>query len=327
MALGAALWGSGVLAHVLWRYGYYGLPLPNTFYTKVDGLDFAGGAAYLLDFATSYPVLILAWLSALIYLALREKPFAFVHYIAVLTLSYGAYLWGVGGDFMEFRMVDVLLPYAYLAIVLGLLAFTRRWEPAGQWAAVLLVVGLVLIGFRAGLRFPDRDHEVLIRSTMEEHTRRWVVIGKWFRRIAEPGESIAVGAAGAIPYYSGLRTVDMLGLNDRYVSNLPAIENAMVGHRRKAPWRYLEEKKITFVLWYPATYLKSALPMLRPAEFYVEIPDPGTEPARSRSFYLKVRTTQNTAALIRSLRERGVTVVTPNMMRPRSHLPSRIHPS
>jgi len=36
-----------------------------------------------------------------------------------------------------------------------------------------------------------------------------------------PGDSIAVVDAGAIPYFSGVKTIDMPGLNDRHIAHLP----------------------------------------------------------------------------------------------------------
>ncbi len=37
---------------------------------------------------------------------------------------------------------------------------------------------------------------------------------------AQPGDSLACGDAGALPYYSGLRTIDILGLNDSHIAHL-----------------------------------------------------------------------------------------------------------
>jgi hypothetical protein len=39
---------------------------------------------------------------------------------------------------------------------------------------------------------------------------------------ADPQASVAVAAAGAVPYYSGLRGVDVLGKSDPYIARLPS---------------------------------------------------------------------------------------------------------
>jgi hypothetical protein len=45
--------------------------------------------------------------------------------------------------------------------------------------------------------------------------------GLWLRNNAQPVDTIAVIDAGAIPYYSNLSTIDMIGLNDYHIATLP----------------------------------------------------------------------------------------------------------
>jgi arabinofuranosyltransferase len=59
-------------------------------------------------------------------------------------------------------------------------------------------------------RGPDYSYVMQDRSEVDG----WKEIGKWFKANAKPDDSIAVIPAGAIPYYSELKTIDMLGLND-----------------------------------------------------------------------------------------------------------------
>jgi hypothetical protein len=44
-------------------------------------------------------------------------------------------------------------------------------------------------------------------------------IGRWLRDNAPPDTVIAVIPAGAIPYESRLRTIDMLGINDKHIAH------------------------------------------------------------------------------------------------------------
>ncbi|MCK4594926.1 hypothetical protein KAU45_10525, partial [bacterium] len=43
-------------------------------------------------------------------------------------------------------------------------------------------------------------------------------LGEWLADAARPGDVIAVTSAGAIPYLSGLETLDMLGLSDAHIA-------------------------------------------------------------------------------------------------------------
>src|SRR5262249_41168116 len=63
---------------------------------------------------------------------------------------------------------------------------------------------------------------------------------------------IATTAAGAIPYYSGLRTLDMHGLSDRYIARhgvvLPLVKP---GHQRIASLEYALRQRVNLVLGHP----------------------------------------------------------------------------
>jgi hypothetical protein len=60
--------------------------------------------------------------------------------------------------------------------------------------------------------------------------------------------TLAVMAAGAIPYYSDLRTVDMLGLSDPWIAREGVILGSRPGHRRGATLPYLVSKHVNIVL-------------------------------------------------------------------------------
>lgn len=49
-------------------------------------------------------------------------------------------------------------------------------------------------------------------------TKRWLATGEWLKKAARPGDLVATPVAGAIPYASGLPSIDMLGLNDRVIA-------------------------------------------------------------------------------------------------------------
>lgn len=45
------------------------------------------------------------------------------------------------------------------------------------------------------------------------------MLGKWLEEDLQPSTSIAVAAAGAIPYYAQRMTIDMRGLNDLHIAH------------------------------------------------------------------------------------------------------------
>jgi len=105
-----------------------------------------------------------------------------------------------------------------------------------------------------GFRAWGEAHRRLLRTTTarlagiraEEH-RLFLAeaeeTGSKLRRLVEQGvlpsdTYIATSAAGVIPYRSGLRTLDRLGLTDREVARTPPVEPRRIGHDRHATVAY-----------------------------------------------------------------------------------------
>jgi hypothetical protein len=83
-------------------------------------------------------------------------------------------------------------------------------------------------------------------------TAGFVAIGRKLRELAPAGASVATGACGAIPFYSGLVTYDTLGLNDKHIARQPIREPlaAPFGHER-GDGAYVLAQKPTFVIMLP----------------------------------------------------------------------------
>jgi hypothetical protein len=71
-----------------------------------------------------------------------------------------------------------------------------------------------------------------------------------FSREADPVR-IAVTPAGAIPYYSQLPAVDMLGLNDHWIARNGIEYSPQPGHNKVAPLAYMVDRKVHLVLAHP----------------------------------------------------------------------------
>jgi hypothetical protein len=73
-------------------------------------------------------------------------------------------------------------------------------------------------------------------------------VGLWLKDNASPDAVIATNTAGTIPYYSGLRTIDMLGLNDVHIAHrdMPDMGARYAGHE-KADGRYVLDRKPDYI--------------------------------------------------------------------------------
>ncbi len=188
-----ALWSvlAVVLAaapYLMWRYGYYGGLLPNTYYAKVSGPLTArvlGGARQLEAVALQQgllPHLLVLAFAAVTVLArdgarlrARAGGIPFEVALAACLLTFWIY---VGGDHLGERFLLVLL------------------------------CSLQMAPLAADGRF---DYE-------REKYDLWVTLGDFLRENGS-GITLAVDGAGKAPFLSGLRTIDMLGLNDRHLAH------------------------------------------------------------------------------------------------------------
>ena len=58
-------------------------------------------------------------------------------------------------------------------------------------------------------------------------------IGAWMRREVPEGATVAIIASGMVPYYSDVRSIDMLGVNDRYIARLDTpLGRGPAGHEK-----------------------------------------------------------------------------------------------
>jgi hypothetical protein len=163
------------------------------------------------------------------------------------------------------RFFVPILGLIFLLVAWGLEGWMARFElnrSARVVVASLLIAGLFWLA-RKNFRGPDYDY--VQQDTREVAT--WTAIGKWLRVNAAPGDSIAVIPAGAMPYFSGLKTLDMLGLNDETIAHTEVpMGVGDVGHE-KFNTEYVLQQSPTFVfigIYSFTTHLREPLRMIRP---------------------------------------------------------------
>ncbi len=197
------------VAQVLFRLQYYGLPLPNTYYLKLTGWSLVDRVYPALvafyHFLRSYgPILLAAtwgaWIS-------RDRAARALWLLGVPCLLYTLY---AGGD--AFGGLRYFLPWLPIMFTLAFLApYWTGWRmPARRYLlslAVLIISVIVLAPFRFWT--PDPFTTNLVRS------------GLFLRAIAAPEDTIAVFAAGIVPYFSELHAVDLLGKSDPVIAHAP----------------------------------------------------------------------------------------------------------
>jgi 4-amino-4-deoxy-L-arabinose transferase-like glycosyltransferase len=244
----SALLALCVVPHLLWRLSYYGRLVPNTYAVKQPGLSrFAYGATYLGRAAVDLhlellviPIGIAAFAGAR-HWRLRGLDLAL---IAAIVLPFAAYLTSTGGDFMpDYRFVAPLLPLASLAAAGGFDAIARVLSPGMPRLAVRVIpITIVMCYAAVNLVFSARQQTIWAKDEMvsvawaRQEVEDWKRIGRLLHTIALPTDTLATTAAGAVPYESGLYTIDMLGLNHPDLSRFRLLDSHRPGHT----WLYKE---------------------------------------------------------------------------------------
>ncbi len=203
-------------ALIAFRLAYYGHPLPNTYYAKVSGPPMervVDAGAQLLDLslrAGLLPFIVVLAVAAI--QCARRRQLWFEPWFAAAWVGYWIY---VGGDVFAERFLLVLVPLGAAVIA--------RWDAEGRR-------GLAAAAFSAALAFQ------LAPLAIDRRFRyggpkydRWVELGRLLGRPEHRGRTLATDAAGKVPYYSRLATIDMLGLTDEHIGHQEAAA-FRVGH-------------------------------------------------------------------------------------------------
>ena len=232
------LWGS----YFLGRWWYYGFPLPNTFYAKVDPAgtraQFLRGLQYLLTFARIHLGYV-AWPSLAV-LFLRRRVDRWTTYALGMMGAYGAYVVYVGGDWSVGRFLVPPLPFFYLLLAQGL-AEGYRWLQAREarpfilprrLSLGLLVLSLVSMGLASSWW---GEYTLFVRHFEAGLANRArITMGRWLRENLPSDTVIGVDAAGELPYYSRLRTIDLFGITQPAIAHMevPHMGRGTPGHEK-----------------------------------------------------------------------------------------------
>ena len=229
---------------LVWKLTYYGDLLPNTFYLKAPAVGvLRRGLRFDYEFALGYALVPIAVIALV---KIRSLSAGVARPLLGFVLTWALYVTAVGGDFMEFRLMVPAMPVGWILAVRVISSV--RLSGAALGLAVLMAVGSLV--HAATFRGAPGIESI---GDLGQQVEDWAQVGKVLaERFGDDDVMIAVTAAGAIPYYSRLRTVDMLGLSDRWVALHGApLGHGTPGHRRVATHRYLHRRGVNLVVGHP----------------------------------------------------------------------------
>ena len=223
-----------IVAHFVWRHSYYGVWWPNTFYAKAGGgwSTWTDGARYLLlavgpacwGSAILLPVLALGlapWRKA--------TPRTLVLWLAVLAQA--GFIIVAGGDWMPgWRFIAPVAPLLALlapgavARLLDVLHRRRLVEQFGGWIKWLPLALIILVMASHLYSVKQLSHQPSGWRGLDDaqmFAAPYKRAADWLAQQARPGDWLATGEAGLIPYLTGLPTIDCFGLTDAHLARVP----------------------------------------------------------------------------------------------------------
>jgi len=249
------------LPYSAWRLFYYGDLLPNTYYAKATyNTAYERGWEYIAMYFEIYsfaPFLLVPVIAAL----MTRDPVV-RRFLAGSVFGGAAvffYVIRLGGDFMEWRFVDPITGVLFAGIGVGLFvvghesvgrAVSRCERSTAQgngrfvvsaaaagFACAVIGLSLLYRAAEAGNR-PRRSGVILGQETIASLQKyalaeyAWKEIGRTCKLTFPPDTLIATTAAGMIPFFAELPTLDLHGLTDREIAREPIApsEPRRMGH-------------------------------------------------------------------------------------------------
>lgn len=232
---------------LIWKWIYFGYPLPNTYYAKTADLDtlsfqIMGGAMYLYkSLALTLAGLGIPFLLLLASVVKAKRNHTFTYpldqaYTALMILcSWGGIIASGGDHFMFGRFLMPTLPLITILIVgVGLSQYFKdnMKTPAFKTAFLALLTLIPVFSWQPwAFIYPEFKKTSLPQPNTSrlEYFESWhsgfIAMGKTLQANFPEDQSIAAVPIGAIGYYSNMQVIDMVGLVDSVIAHEPLDPN------------------------------------------------------------------------------------------------------
>jgi len=210
------------LPYFIARWVYFGYPLPNTYYAKVDGLSWQRlerGWMILSGQIGAWGLIPLLMLAMGSLFSVKREPYWLL--LVVLVAAFFGLFVMIGGDFYTWfgpRLLMPVLPFFLWMTAEGIYNLTRLpFIPSMTRAPLQAALGALLLGYVIWFSWPAHASDL---EPLANQMHAWKELGIWMKANLPANAWIATDAAGLIPYYSRLRSIDMFGLTDVHIAHL-----------------------------------------------------------------------------------------------------------
>jgi arabinofuranosyltransferase len=235
-----------IAGHELFRWGYYGEWLPNTYTLKVSGIPLfvriVNGIHFVVPFLKEVSVLLLVVGAGLVFAFRRDKLF-----LASLFFVLVCYQVWVGGDpFPDWRLLSPAMPIMLVLVVHEILTILRYVcdkevvrafflrNPIVPWRyglgslACLMVLGVL---WSTNSHYLPDIAMIKPQGYQKEGADMGPNIALTIEQLTTPDATVGVFGAGLTPYYTGRVAIDFLGKTDPRIARTdPDLSGAAAGN-------------------------------------------------------------------------------------------------
>ncbi len=258
----------------LFRILYFGYPFPNSFYAKHDyggWVVLHRGIEYIITYFKPRPL----HAFAILWIFLSQKEYRY--YGGILFLFLLTHIFTVmvsGGDhFALHRFMLPALPFLVLLTMRGLQRCAERFILKApsipkyrvfHSLIIFISIMLLLVTYKSQIMNYKAEDRFQFSNGAQWHfdevswAENWGNMGRWLNEKYPPKTKIAVITAGAIPYYSELPCIDIVGINDPVIAHTPVRDPSRryVGHEKSHP-TYVLKQEPQFIQLFPMLFFSS----------------------------------------------------------------------
>lgn len=210
------------VAQEVFRIGYYGALLPNTYYLKVDGFPLMdrirNGLGFMSLYFWTHALFVGVGILGFVLSPDRRKGCYLLAVMAPIAYE----LWAGGDPLRVWRLMAPAEPLAAVLFVMGAFEILRRARapvPSVNGTAFFGVLTVLAIFTVNSIYIP----QIIFQQTWfpTDFYAPRVTAAVALNELTTPEASVGVLAAGVVPYYTGRPAFDYLGRADPHIASLP----------------------------------------------------------------------------------------------------------
>jgi len=205
---------------IILRYWYYADIFPNTFYAKPKGTFVEQGLnAFYTNFISA--LFSGSFLLIPIFFLLVKKKYLEKYLYPILFCIGQLIFMSYVGDWMAFgRFFLPILPIVIILFFILLSLIRSHYEKSKLklvWQFIHIIIIVLFIGLNAyqtKKAFTNKD----VYPYLVMNSSQFIKLGKWLNQNFPQETVIAIRRQGTIPYYSEMKSIDILGLTEKEIA-------------------------------------------------------------------------------------------------------------